>query len=50
MIAIRLRGKHYKGQPYLNYLFATELEKVLRPKDAKGFVLIPQRWVVEFSF
>ncbi len=26
------------------------IEVVLRPQDAKGFVLLPKRWVVEHAF
>ena len=26
------------------------IEVVLRPQDAKGFVLLPKRWVVERTF
>ena len=43
----------YQGEALVCWVMKTYrwvLEKVLRPKDAKGFVLIPQRWVVERSF
>ena len=43
----------YQGEALVRWVMDTYrwiLEKVLRPKEAKGFVLIPKRWVVERSF
>ena len=43
----------YEGAAFQTWVRATcdvELEISLRPHGAKGFVLLPQRWVVERSF
>ena len=43
----------YQGEALIRWVMNTYrsvLEKVLRPKESKGFVLIPRRWVVERSF
>ena len=43
----------YQGEPLVRWVMDTYrwiLEKVLRPKEAKGFVLVPKRWVVERTF
>jgi putative transposase len=37
-------------QTWVKDAFDVELEISLRPHDKKGFVLVPQRWVVERSF
>src|SRR3954454_11631374 len=41
----------YRGElvTWLRETFGVELEIVTRPPDAKGFVLLPRRWVVERS-
>lgn len=43
----------YEGhefQAWAQKTFEVDLEISLRPRDKKGFVLVPQRWVVERSF
>lgn len=43
----------YEGeefQAWVKQTFAVDLEISLRPREAKGFVLIPVRWVVERTF
>jgi putative transposase len=43
----------YEGvdfQAWVKHTFEVELEISLRPRDAKGFVLVPIRWVVERTF
>ena len=43
----------YEGadfQAWVNQTFQVELEISLRPRDTKGFVLVPIRWVVERTF
>lgn len=43
----------YSGHPFLVWVMATlhwVLEVVVRPKERKGFVLLPKRWVVERTF
>ncbi len=43
----------YDGAPFHAWVHdtcAVDLEISLRPRDATGFVLLPQRWVVERSF
>jgi putative transposase len=43
----------YEGadfQTWVKQTFHVELEISLRPRDTKGFVLVPIRWVVERSF
>lgn len=43
----------YEGsdfQDWVEQTFAVELEITLRPTNAKGFVLVPIRWVVERTF
>ena len=43
----------YQGQGFIPWVMDTYrwiLEVVRRPTDAKGFVLLPKRWVVERSF
>ena len=43
----------YQGEPLVRWVMDTHhwiLEKVLRPRQVKGFVLVPKRWVVERSF
>lgn len=43
----------YQGEALVRWVMDTwgwVLEKVPRPAKAKGFVLIPKRWVVERSF
>jgi putative transposase len=43
----------YEGvdfQAWVKQMFDVELEISLRPRDKKGFVLVPIRWVVERSF
>ena len=43
----------YQGEGFMKWVMDTYrwiLEVVRRPTDAKGFVLLPRRWVVERSF
>ena len=43
----------YQGKEFMKWVMDTYrwiLEVVRRPTDAKGFVLLPRRWVVERSF
>lgn len=43
----------YQGEGFMKWVMDTYrwiLEVVRRPNDAKGFVLLPRRWVVERSF
>ncbi len=43
----------YQGEGFMKWVMDTYrwiLEVVRRPVDAKGFVLLPKRWVVERSF
>lgn len=43
----------YRGLQFMHWVmdsFRWILEVVTRPEEAKGFVLIPRRWVVERSF
>ena len=43
----------YAGEDFQTWVedtFQVELEITLRPTSAKGFVLIPIRWVVERTF
>ena len=37
-------------QAWVKDSFAVDVEISLRPRDKKGFVLVPQRWVVERTF
>ena len=50
---IRTDQGYRLGEDFKNYIFAAYawlIEMVIRPKDQKGFVVIPQRWVVERTF
>jgi putative transposase len=43
--------KAYQGTvKWLERLFGLSLELILRPKNSKGFILLPRRWVVESTF
>ena len=43
----------FRGEAFMKMIMDTLgfiIEVVLRPQDAKGFVLLPKRWVVERTF
>ena len=43
----------YSGEPFLHWVMDSLgwiLQVVLRPEEAKGFVLLKKRWVVERTF
>lgn len=43
----------YSGQPMVDWVFRLAgwlFEVIARPADAKGFILLPRRWVVERTF
>jgi len=43
-------GAYENIAPYVRQQFGWRLEVVRRAPDAKGFVVLPRRWVVERSF
>ncbi len=43
-------GAYEDIAPYVKQHFGWVLEVVRRPADAKGFTVLPRRWVVERTF